>query len=228
VVLAENLRQEIARMRVDGVADGFSASIGIAVMPDDATNAGGADASGGPGAVRRQGCGPRPGHGRRSTALDSGALPDERFSEHLNHPVGRGTRSRTAMPETAGGSICGDLVRIGVRVEGAFVADAGFEASGCGALTAAASACVELVRGAPMLDAARVGSADVAAELGGLSAGKLHAADLAADALARALGAAAVAQAEVEPVLRPRSGGDERRRRQRRRKRCSAKAPSPP
>jgi len=37
VVLAENLRQEIARMRVDGVADGFSASIGIAVMPDDAT-----------------------------------------------------------------------------------------------------------------------------------------------------------------------------------------------
>ena len=66
---------------------------------------------------------------------------------------------------------------------------------GCGALTAAASACVELVRGAPLLDAARVGSAGVAAELGGLSAGKLHAADLAADALARALGAAAVAQA---------------------------------
>ncbi len=37
VVLAENLRQEIARMRVNGVPDGFSASIGIAVMPDDAT-----------------------------------------------------------------------------------------------------------------------------------------------------------------------------------------------
>ncbi len=138
-------------------------------------------------------------------------MPDERFSEHLNHPVGRGHAVADGHAGTAGGSICGDLVRIDVRVEGAFVADAGFEASGCGALTAAASACVELVRGAPLLDAARVGSADVAAELGGLSAGKLHAADLAADALARALGAAAVAQAEVEPctdrVLVAMSGG---------------------
>src|ERR671936_714577 len=84
-------------------------------------------------------------------------------------------------------------------------------ASGCGALTAAASACVELVRGAPLLRAARAGSADVAAQLGGLSAGKLHAADLAADALARALGAAAGEQAELKTgesrVLVAMSGG---------------------
>ena len=142
-------------------------------------------------------------------------MPDERFSEHLNHPVGRGHAVADGHAGTAGGSICGDLVRIDVRVEGETVVDAGFDASGCGALTAAASACVDLVRGAPLLDAARVGSADVAAELGGLSAGKLHAADLAADALARALGAAAVGQAELEARPRPRARRDERRRRQR-------------
>jgi tRNA-specific 2-thiouridylase len=138
-------------------------------------------------------------------------VPDERFAEHLSHPVGRGHAVTGGHAGTAGGSICGDLVRIDVRVDGETVADAGFDASGCGALTAAASACVELVRGANLLDAARVGSADVAAELGGLSAGKLHAADLAADALARALGAAAVAQAELTPredrVLVAMSGG---------------------
>jgi tRNA-uridine 2-sulfurtransferase len=138
-------------------------------------------------------------------------VPDERFAEHLNHPVGRGHAVADGHAGSAGGSICGDVVRIDVRVEGARVADAGFEASGCGALTAAASACVDLVRGAPLLDAARVGSATVAAELGGLSAGKLHAADLAADALARALGAAAVAQAQLpasdERVLVAMSGG---------------------
>ena len=44
---------------------------------------------------------------------------------------------------------CGDLVRIGVAVDGDRVADAGFEASGCGAAIAAGSAAVELVRGAP-------------------------------------------------------------------------------
>jgi tRNA-uridine 2-sulfurtransferase len=138
-------------------------------------------------------------------------VPDERFSEHLNHPVGRGHAVAEGHAGTAGGSICGDLVRIDVRVKGDTVADAGFDASGCGALTAAASACVDLVRGAPLLDAARVGSADVAAELGGLSAGKLHAADLAADALARALGGAAVAQAQIaaraDRVLVAMSGG---------------------
>jgi tRNA-specific 2-thiouridylase len=138
-------------------------------------------------------------------------MPDERFEEHLNHPVGRGHEVVGGCSGAAGGSICGDLVRIDVRVEGGVVADAGFEASGCGALIAAGSACVDLVRGASLLAAARVGSGDVAAALGGLSAGKLHAADLAADALARALGAAAVAQAGVparsDRVLVAMSGG---------------------
>jgi tRNA-specific 2-thiouridylase len=41
-----------------------------------------------------------------------------------------------------------------------------------------------------VLEAARIGTRQIAAELGGLSPGKLHAAELAADALARALGAA--------------------------------------
>jgi tRNA-specific 2-thiouridylase len=90
-------------------------------------------------------------------------------------------------------------VRIDLSVAGDRVADAGFEAAGCGAALAAASAAVELVRGARVLDAARIGSPQVAAALGGLSVGKLHAADLAADALHRALGSAARAGARLEP-----------------------------
>ena len=68
------------------------------------------------------------------------------------------------------------------------MAEAGFEAAGCGAAHAAGSAAVALVAGAGLLDAARVGTHEIAAELGGLSPGKLHAAELAADALHRALG----------------------------------------
>jgi tRNA-specific 2-thiouridylase len=99
----------------------------------------------------------------------------------------------------AGGAACGDLVHLHIAVSNDRVTGAGFEASGCGATIAAASATVELVEGAPLLEAARVNSAAVAAELGGLSVGKLHAADLAADALHRALGAAARADAQLEP-----------------------------
>jgi tRNA-specific 2-thiouridylase len=137
---------------------------------------------------------------------------DERFEDHLMHPRGRGNAPAGARDGAAGGAACGDLVRLSVRVEGGVVADAGFEASGCGATIAAASAAVELVRGASLLDAARVGTHEVAAELGGLSPGKLHAAELAADALHRALGEAAARDAAVpvpkhERVLVATSGG---------------------
>ncbi len=127
-------------------------------------------------------------------------MPDERFADHLSHPRGRGHAPPGARDGAAGGAACGDLVRLSVAVEGDRVVDAGFEAAGCGAMIAAASATVELVRGSPLMHAARVGSAQVAAELGGLSVGKLHAADLAADALARALGAAARDAAAVAPA----------------------------
>jgi tRNA-specific 2-thiouridylase len=102
------------------------------------------------------------------------------------------------------GAACGDLIRISVAVDPssreALIEDAGFQASGCGALTAAGSATVGLVRGAPLLDAARVGDRQIAGELGGLSPLKRHAAELAADALHRALGAAARAQAALAPA----------------------------
>jgi tRNA-specific 2-thiouridylase len=124
-------------------------------------------------------------------------MPDERFADHLRHPRGRGHEPAGAFHGAAGGAACGDLVRLSVAVERDQVADAGFEAAGCGATIAAASVAVELVRGTRVLDAARVGSAAVAAELGGLSAGKLHAADLTADALARALGGAVAARAQL-------------------------------
>ena len=136
-------------------------------------------------------------------------MPDERFEEHLLHPVGRG---RVPVPDgAAGGAACGDLVRIGVVVQGDRVADAGFEASGCGAAIGAGSAAVELVRGAGVLDAARVGTHAISDALGGLSPGKLHAAELAAEALARALGRAAAADgaAAIDPerTLVAMSGG---------------------
>jgi tRNA-uridine 2-sulfurtransferase len=126
-------------------------------------------------------------------------VPDERFEEHLSHPVRRGRVP--AHDGVAGGAACGDLVRIGIAVEGDRVGDAGFEAAGCGAAQAAGSAAVDLVLGAPVLDAARVGAHDISDALGGLSPGKLHAAELAADALARALGGAV--RADGAAVLHP-------------------------
>jgi tRNA-specific 2-thiouridylase len=114
-----------------------------------------------------------------------------RIEQHLAHPYGRGRLAGAPHTGAAGGALCGDLIRISLQVAGDRVADAGFEASGCAAARAAGSAAVELVEGAPVTDAARVDPAAIADVLGGLSPSHAHAAELAADALHRALGAAA-------------------------------------
>jgi tRNA-specific 2-thiouridylase len=121
------------------------------------------------------------------------------FEEHLSAPHARGAEVAGGFSGSAGGLACGDVIRFTVRVEGDRVAAVGFDATGCGTMTAAGSAAALLVDGEPLLDAARVGAHDIAAELGGLSPGKFHAADLAADALHGALGRAARAQAAVAP-----------------------------
>jgi tRNA-specific 2-thiouridylase len=113
------------------------------------------------------------------------------FAEHLAHPTREGALRDHPHTGAAGGTPCGDLVRIAVQIEGDRVVEAGFDADGCGALTAAASAIVESIEGKTFLDACRLNADEVADELGGLVPGKRHAAELAADALHRALGAAA-------------------------------------
>jgi tRNA-specific 2-thiouridylase len=127
----------------------------------------------------------------------------ELLADHMERPVGRGHVPEAACTGAAGGAACGDLVRISVAVDrhcpDGGIVDAGFDASGCGAAIAAGSAAVWLVRGGGLLAAARVGAPEIAAELGGLSPAKLHAAELAADALHRALGWAARAPASLAP-----------------------------
>ena len=132
-----------------------------------------------------------------------GLVNDLAFEHHLTSPQGHRRELRGASTAEVGGFQCGDRVRFSVTLDGERVGGAAFDAHGCGAATAAGSAAVALVRGHPVIDAARVGTHEIAEELGGLSAPKLHAAELASDALARALGKAARARA----ALRKPSGG---------------------
>ncbi len=113
------------------------------------------------------------------------------LAAHLEHPLGRGHTPAGGYTGAAGGAACGDLVRISIAVDGAGeIVDAGFDASGCASVIAAGSAVVALVGGRDVLRAARIGPREIADELGGLGAAGIHAAELAADALHRALGSA--------------------------------------
>jgi tRNA-specific 2-thiouridylase len=135
------------------------------------------------------------------------------FERHLQQPRGRGPVPDGAVVGSAGGAPCNDLVRLALRVADGKLERVTFEAEGCGATIAAASACVELVEGKDLLSAALIDARRIATALGGLSPGKLHAADLVADALHRTLTNlwATAEQSLVEPssgrMLVAMSGG---------------------
>ncbi len=116
------------------------------------------------------------------------------LAQHLERPLARGHAPVGAHTGAAGGAACGDLIRISLALDpetsDGRILDAGFDASGCGATIAAGSAVVALLRDSPLLDAARISAETIAQELGGLTPTKRHAAELAADALHRALGSA--------------------------------------
>lgn len=120
-------------------------------------------------------------------------MADERFAEHLQFPQGRSPAPSGAHRGNAGGAACGDLITVWLQTDGLQITAAGFEASGCGATTASGSAAVTLAEGLDLLDAAKIDAAAISEELGTLSPGKFHAADLASDALAVAIGHAVMA-----------------------------------
>jgi tRNA-specific 2-thiouridylase len=126
------------------------------------------------------------------------------LAQHLERPLARGHAPAGAHTGAAGGAACGDLIRVSLSLDpdspDGRILDAGFDASGCGATIAAGSATVALLRrDIPLLEAALIAPETIVEELGGLIPAKRHAAELAADALHRALGSA-LRQASLAPV----------------------------
>jgi tRNA-specific 2-thiouridylase len=138
----------------------------------------------------------------------------ELFEAYLTDSTRRGPAPQGAFSGSAGGAPCGDLVRISLVAAEGRIDRITFDHEGCSATATAAAATAELAEGVSVLEAARVGPDEIAAELGGLGPSHRHAAILAADALHRALAGLAGsglpladAPADAERVLVALSGG---------------------
>ena len=123
----------------------------------------------------------------------------EAVSHHLTDRSRIGAPPEGSFSGAAGGAPCGDLIRLSLALGGGRIAAVTFAAEGCASARAAAAALAAELEGMRILDAALLGPGDVADLLGGLGTEGRHAADLAADALHRALGAAAAAGVRLEP-----------------------------
>jgi tRNA-uridine 2-sulfurtransferase len=115
----------------------------------------------------------------------------ELFEHYLGGATRRGPAVDGAFTGAAGGAACGDLSRISFTVAGGRIESVSFDTEGCGANAAVTAAVAETIEGGTVLDAARLSIDDAGELLGGLEPAKRHAAQLATDALHRALSAAA-------------------------------------
>lgn len=131
----------------------------------------------------------------------------EIFDAYLHDRSRLGPAADGAFTGAAGGAACGDLSRLSLTIEAGAVAAVSFDAEGCGATRAATAAVAEMVDGEAVLDAARIGTDEVDEALGGLTPAKRHAAQLAADALHRALAQAAASSQLLTRGDETRVGG---------------------
>jgi nitrogen fixation protein NifU and related proteins len=101
---------------------------------------------------------------------NAGDLPDPDASVELENPV------------------CGDVVRLSLRMKDGRVAEIRFKAKGCVPAMACASALTEMVLGKTQQEARKLTPEELTQAVGGLPQASSHAAQLALDALASALG----------------------------------------
>jgi tRNA-specific 2-thiouridylase len=129
----------------------------------------------------------------------------EPFEHYLSDESRRGPAAEGAFTGAAGGAACGDLSRISFTVADGRIESVTFDAEGCGATKAATAAVAETIDGEPVLGAALLDIDTVDAAIGGLTPAKRHAAQLATDALHRAL--QGVASSSLSLISASQSGG---------------------
>ena len=111
----------------------------------------------------------------------------EKVMDHFRNPRNIGEIKDADGIGTVGNPRCGDVMEISIKVKDDKIVDIKFKTFGCTAAIASSSIATELVKGKTLDEAMKLTRDDVAKELGGLPAFKLHCSNLAADALRAAI-----------------------------------------
>ena len=108
--------------------------------------------------------------------------------DHFAHPHNVGEIENADGVGTVGNPVCGDVMRLYIKVDGNVISDAKFKTFGCGAAIATSSMVTDLVKGKSIDEALKISNAAVAEALGGLPKVKMHCSVLAEDAIRAAIG----------------------------------------
>ena len=111
----------------------------------------------------------------------------EKVMDHFQNPRNVGEIPDPDGVGEVGNPVCGDIMKIYLRVKDGRIEDIKFKTFGCGAAIATSSMLTEMVKGKTLEEAMAVTREAVAEALGGLPPNKMHCSNLAADALHKAI-----------------------------------------
>ena len=111
----------------------------------------------------------------------------EKVMEHFKNPRNVGEIPDADGIGNVGNPVCGDIMRLYIKVKDGRISDAKFKTFGCGAAIATSSMVTELVKGKTIEEALKVSNSAVAEALGGLPKIKMHCSVLAEEALKSAI-----------------------------------------
>jgi NifU-like protein involved in Fe-S cluster formation len=105
------------------------------------------------------------------------------FKDHLANPRNVGELEDASAATELSNPVCGDRLRLSLRVREGRIETARFLAYGCAPTLACGSALAEMIEGMTLEDAARLTREDLRRAVGGLPARKGHAAALVVETL---------------------------------------------
>ena len=121
----------------------------------------------------------------------------EIFLDHYREPRNLGDLEDHDAVAIVHDATCGDLVRLAVKLDAAHddvpreqrtIAEVRFKAFGCAAAIAVASAATELVVGKTVGEVGEIGEEALVEAVGGIPAGRMHAAVMVGEAIREVLG----------------------------------------
>jgi nitrogen fixation NifU-like protein len=111
----------------------------------------------------------------------------EKVMDHFSNPRNMGEVAEPDGVGLVGNPVCGDVMKITIKVQDGRLSEVKFKTLGCAAAIATSSITTEMAIGQTLEEAMEITRRQVAAELGGLPPNKMHCSNLAAQGLHKAI-----------------------------------------
>ena len=115
------------------------------------------------------------------------ALYSDKVMDHFRNPRNVGVIENADGIGEVGNAVCGDIMKIYLKIDNDIIQDVKFETFGCGSAIASSSMATELIKGKPVSEALQLTNKAVAEALDGLPPVKMHCSVLAEEAIKAAL-----------------------------------------